>query len=142
LAAPTDRTSVAPPVAVTNKFSAEHPGNKSVKWKIKGKYYVVGYADPKTELGHIIVYDKTGKIIQKENEVNNLLYPSAIYQYYTKQFPGEKAFKVWQTETEAGQNYFYIFRGKKTLWFDKEGNYLPANKVKSSDPSSYSGNLK
>jgi len=143
LAAPTDRTSVNPPPEhIKTKFITDYPGTSSVSWKMKGKHYVVTYTDPKTLLGHIIAYNKDGKIIQKEDEVNNLNFPKAIYENYTKRYPGENYFKVWKIENKPDEKYYYIFRDGKVLWFDKNGNYVPDNKIKSSNVSTYSFDLK
>jgi hypothetical protein len=142
LAARTDRTSVDPPIPVKTRFLTEYPATTAVFWKVKSKYYIVTYTDPKTKLGHIIAYDKNGKTMQQEDEVNNLNYPPAIYAYYAKKFPGEKYFKVWQTKSKAGQIYYYIFGEGKALWFDKDGNYVPANNIRSADVTSYSFDLK
>lgn len=119
-AAPTDRTSVAPPENVTTAFNTEYPGNTNVSWKVKGNNFWVTYTDPKTNLGHVIIYNKEGKIVRRENEVDKLTYPSEISDYYTKQYPKEK-FQVWQTERTAGQTYYFITRKGKVLWFDQTG---------------------
>lgn len=142
LAAPTDRTSVAPPPEhIKTSFTKDYPGKKIVTWKLKGKHYVVSYTDPKTNLGHIIVYNKEGKIIQKENEVDDKTYPKVINNYLSKNYAGQKI-KIWQTASRAGENYYYFFSKDKTIWFDKNGDNVTTNKVKSSDLNTYSADLK
>jgi hypothetical protein len=119
-ATPTNRNSVTPPESVTTAFNNENAGNSNVSWKVEGDNYWVSYTDPKSNLGHIIVYDKDGKVVRKENEVDNLTYPSAISDYYSKQYPKE-SYKVWQTERSPGHTYYFISRKGKVLWFDQTG---------------------
>jgi hypothetical protein len=126
-AAPTDRTSVAPPEDVKTQFEADNPSTSEVKWKVEGNKYWVSYTDPKTKMGHIIVYDKDGKVIHRESETDNLTYPSAISDYYKQKYPDEK-FRVWKTEREPGKTYYYITRKGKNIWFDQEGKIVPESK--------------
>lgn len=119
---PGDRPSNTPPENVINAFNADYPGNANVSWKADGSNYLVSYTDPKSNLNHIIVYDKEGKIVKRENEVDKLIYPSTISDYYIKQYPKE-TFKVWQTERTQG-TYYYISRKGKVIWFDQKGSNI------------------
>ncbi len=142
LAAPTDRTSVAPmPEKVTAVFNRDHPGFKAVTWKVKNNFYLVAYVDPKTKLKHLIAYDKNGNVIQKENEMTNVMYPAKIYQYYTKTYPGENLLKVWQVQPKPDLNYYFVKRGKKLLWFDGLGEFLSAKQVKTLKLDCYTDDL-
>ncbi|MBA3665719.1 MAG: hypothetical protein H0W61_16170 [Bacteroidetes bacterium] len=123
LAAPTDRTSVAPPEHITTRFNNEYPGKNSVSWKVEGNNYWVTYTDPKTNMVNVIVYDKEGKIIRKESEADKNTYPSDIGDFYSKQYPKEK-YKVWQTEKEPGKTYYFITRKGKLIWFDQTGKNI------------------
>ncbi|MGZ3900579.1 MAG: hypothetical protein ACXVNM_12275 [Bacteroidia bacterium] len=120
LAAPTDRTTVTPPEHITARFNKEYPGSNNVIWKVEGSDYWVTYHDPKTNMANVIVYDKEGKIVRKENEVDKDTYPSDIKDYYNKNYPKEK-FTVWQTEREQGKTYYFIPRKGKFIWFDQSG---------------------
>ncbi|MCW3076753.1 MAG: hypothetical protein JWO32_1362 [Bacteroidetes bacterium] len=124
LATPTDRTSVAPPEIVLGKFNTDNPGKNNVIWKAEGNNYWVTYTDPKTNMVNVIVYDKDGKVIRKESEVDKLVYPSGISEYYTKQYPKEK-YKVWQTDNDEGKTHYFINRKGKMFWFDQSGKSIP-----------------
>ncbi len=58
------------PETVINKFNENFPGNSNVNWTKEGKNYVVTYTDSKTHMENMIVYDKEGKIIRKESEMD------------------------------------------------------------------------
>jgi hypothetical protein len=122
LAAPTDRTAVAPPENVKTQFNTDYPGNNNVSWRPEGKNFIVSYTDPKTGMSNMIVYDRDGKVVRKEMEVDKEIFPSGITDYYTKEYPKEK-FKVWQTEKNS-KTYYYIDRKGKTLWFDQSGKNI------------------
>lgn len=126
-AAPTDRTSVAPPENIRTKFESDFPGKTEVRWKVEKNNFKVMYTDPETKLGHVIVYDKDGKVMRKENEVDKLTYPSSINDYYSKKYPKE-SFEVWQTEIVPGETRYFIKRKNKTLWFDQSGKLIQENR--------------
>lgn len=122
LAAPTDRTAVAPPENVKTQFNTDYPGNNNVSWKPEGNNFVVTYTDPKSGMSNLIVYDRDGKVIRKESEVDKEVFPSGITEFYNKEYPKEK-FKVWQTEKNS-KTYYYIDHKGKTLWFDQAGKSI------------------
>lgn len=124
LAAPTDRTAVAPPEGVKTRFNTDYPGSTNLSWRPEGKNFVASYTDPKTGMSNIIVYDREGKIIRKESEVDKEIYPSGIAEYYSKQYPNEM-YKVWQMEKD-NKTYYYIERKGKTTWFDQTGKITSA----------------
>jgi hypothetical protein len=119
-AARTDRTVATPPENIRQRFETTYPGSVSVAWKIEGDNFKVNYTDPKTKLEHVIVYDKDGNVVRREDETDNLTYPSDIAEFYTKKYPKE-TFRVWQTELEPGVISYFIVRKGKTLWFDQTG---------------------
>lgn len=117
------------PVAVKTIFDTEHPGISAI-WKADGENLKVSYNDPESKLGRIIVYDKEGKVVRVENEVDNMKYPNAIGEFYNKNYPGEK-YQVWSAEDKTdGETNYYSGRNMETIWFDKDGNKLPERKVK------------
>lgn len=120
----TDRTAVAPPEEITRKFEATYPKSTSVSWKIDGENFKVNYTDPDTKLEHLIVYDKEGNVVRREDETDKLTYPSDISDYYKQKFPKE-TFRVWQTEREPGKISYFIIRKGKYLWFDQTGKLIP-----------------
>jgi hypothetical protein len=132
MAAPTDRTSVnIPPELIKNTFDADYPGKNTVTWKIEGSNWWVYYSNPETKSGHIIVYDKEGKVIRREDEAEKG-FPERITAYYSEKFPGEK-FKVWETEKPAGQRFYFVTRKDKNYWFDKNGKFVEKTRSRPGD---------
>lgn len=119
----TKKKKTAIPETVINKFNEDYPGNSNINWKAEDNNYVVTYTDSKTNMDNRIVYDKEGKIIRKENEVDKLTYPSDIEDYYSKKYPKEK-YKVFHSEGEEGKTSYYIKRKGKIEWFDQAGKRL------------------
>ena len=93
------------------------------------KNFRVSYIDPTTKLGRVIVYDKSGNVVRRENEVDNLVYPGSIKDYYNKNYPGE-SYQVWSSEDKnTGKPLYYSNGSTETIWFDKDGNMIPARKA-------------
>lgn len=109
------------PLPILDLFARKHPGATPL-WGIKGRHYVVRYVDPATQLGHMITYDRQGRIIRREDEINLEDCPAGLQAYYLKNF-SEEGPRVWCYE--EGQNVkYYIRRQSRVVWFDKEGNYI------------------
>lgn len=122
------------PVVVKTNFDKEHPGTSAI-WKADGENFKVSYNDPESKLGRIIIYDKEGKVVRIENEVDHMKYPNAIGEFYNKNYPGEK-YQVWRAEDKAnGETNYYSGRNMEIIWFDKDGNKLPERKVKNVEKS-------
>jgi hypothetical protein len=123
-AAPTDRTGTVPPENIQQSFEATFPKSTSVAWKVEGNNFRVNFTDPETKLEHVIVYDKEGNVIRREDETDKLTYPSRIAEYYSGKYPKE-SFRVWQTEREPGMINYFIIRKGKIIWFDQTGAFIP-----------------
>lgn len=123
------------PAVVIQKFDTDHPGITPV-WKADGENYKASFNDPVSKLGRMIVYDKQGKVLRTENEVDNATYPKPIGEYYEKNYPGEK-YQVWSSEDlESGQMLYYSGRNMETIWFDKDGARVPERKAKNNESKS------
>jgi hypothetical protein len=123
-----DKTATQTPEIVREKFRKEFPEAKP-SWKSEGENYSATYIDQKTQLKNIIVYDKGGNVLRKENELDPLNYPSGISEHYKKNYPAEK-YSVWQTEEKSGERKYYGTRSNKIQWFDENGEIILRKKNK------------
>ncbi|MES2680918.1 MAG: hypothetical protein V4635_13585 [Bacteroidota bacterium] len=57
------------PAAPTRAFTEQNPGI-SATWRADGENFRANYIDPTSKLGRIIIYDKEGKVVRRENEVD------------------------------------------------------------------------
>lgn len=80
--------SQVPPAAITS-FTNENPGISGT-WRAEEKNYRVNYIDPNTKLARIIIYDKDGKVVRRENEVDNTPYPGNIKDSHERKYPSER----------------------------------------------------
>ena len=110
------------PKVIHEKFSGEHPGIKPI-WYKDGESYVVSFSDANTKLNHSIIYDKNGRIISRESELDYKEYPVSINQYYSRRFPEEK-YRIIQSEASNGEKYYYSKRKNEIIKFDTTGSYI------------------
>ncbi len=109
------------PLPILDHFARSYPG-VTPYWGIEGKNYVVRYIDPSTSLGHLMIYDRHGVILRREDEVHMEDCPAGLQAYYFKNFPDE-SLRVWSYE-RGDEIKYYIRHRSRTVWFDKEGNYI------------------
>ncbi len=128
---PTSNPSLDPslvPPAALNAFTSQNPG-AAATWRKDGDNFRVNYIDQESKLGRAIIYDKNGEVLRREDEVDKMTYPGAIGDYYQKHHPGE-TYQVWKSEEQAnGKPVYFSSRNEETLWFDRDGNLLPARKA-------------
>ena len=119
----TDRVPADPgqvPTQVTEKFNREYPGVTG-GWTRDGENFRVEFTDPKTRMGHVIIYDRNGDVIRRESEVDQV--PQTINDYYNKTYPGEKI-RTWESSNAKGEKEYYTWRDKEQVRFDREGKYI------------------
>jgi hypothetical protein len=115
------------PDNVRAKFTNQNP-TATPTWKTEGQNYSAWYTDPQTNMQRVTVYDKDGRVVRSESEMDVKNYPAAISGYYNQNYPNEKDYKVWQTyDPAAGDTVYYTKTRGKTMWFDKEGKFTPGN---------------
>ncbi len=116
------------PTAVTGAFTDQNPGITAT-WRADGQNFRASYIDPSSKLGRIIIYDKEGNVLRREDEVDNVTFPAPINDYYNKHHPGE-IYQVWKSDEKAnGHSMYYSSRNDETIWFDSEGHVIPAKKA-------------
>ena len=59
------------PALVQEKFTKEYPAITPA-WTVDGKNYKAFYTDPKTNMSQLIVYDKDGNVLRRENELDKM----------------------------------------------------------------------
>jgi hypothetical protein len=129
---PTDPGQV--PTQVTERFNREYPGI-SGSWSKDGDNFRVEFTDPNSRMSHVIIYDRNGEVIRRENEVDQV--PQAINDYYQKNYPGEKL-RTWRRNNTKGEQEYYTLHNKEQVRFDKEGKFIAPvkNKTVSGRPKS------
>lgn len=115
-----------PPLFIENKFRQEYPDITPV-WYEEDKFYIAQFTDTNVFKGINIVYDRKGKVVRRESELDNSSYPQAINDYFVKHYPGEK-FRTWKSQDDQGTQRYCIRRSAGVLWFDQEGRYLEPEK--------------
>lgn len=118
--------SFQPPKDIGDKFKKEYP-EITPTWHVEEKYYIADFTDTISFKGISIVYDNNGKVVRRENEMENSSYPANINTYYVKNYPGEK-FKTYKSVNDKGAPSYRIKRDSGILWFDNEGNYIDPEK--------------
>jgi hypothetical protein len=127
VAAQPDHTEVNLPDAIGKKFSKDVASRHNVTWEMKKDLYWITYADPGTQLKHVIVYDKNGKIMRQEDEVKRGNYPDAINKYMSSEHKTTN-FKVWSTENPKGKKIYFVPLGNDYIWFSTEGSLIDEKK--------------
>lgn len=110
------------PANIVTKFKTDYPEANAVEWKADGDLYKVSFTD-KENLHHMLVYDQKGVIRSRESELGEASVPSAIKDYYSKNYPEQKGSRVWLSENEAGNKFYYTPVDDAVLFFDKDGKF-------------------
>lgn len=111
------------PENVQKAFKTAHPEANVIEWKMVGDKYKVTYTDSKN-LQHNILYTEEAKVYSSENELASESFPATIKEYYLKNFPDEKGYKVWEVENEAGTKTYYSPVKDAVIFFDKDGKFI------------------
>jgi hypothetical protein len=110
------------PTMVTTRFAQDHP-NIAPAWSMEEDNYAGQYRDATTNLEHLVVYDRFGKLIREDVELEPSANPKAICSYYSKRFPEEK-YVVWKSVDAKGKTTYYSKREFITICFDKKGKFV------------------
>lgn len=108
------------PDPVTKSFKRDYPAYKPV-WSKEGYNYRADYMD-QSQMGGMVVYDKGGRILRSETELQANSYPGSIGDYHTSNLPQRK-YKVYSTRDTIGNKTYYSTTDDEMLMFDQEGNY-------------------
>jgi hypothetical protein len=114
-----------PSTVILSKFSTDYPNVKPVWTSYEDGSCSAEYRLEETNMGRIVRYDKTGKLLSLENELRNDAYPTSIGRYYVKKYPHEK-YIIWSYEDAAGNKSYYANREQETVWFDRNGKFMPS----------------
>lgn len=133
---PDDINGIEPPAIVTDKFKADHPKTDPL-WRMEDDNFSAGYLDELTNTEKIVVYDRYGNIVKINNEVLRDAHPKGINDYYLKNHPDEKNYKVWSSEDAKGKKTFYTDHKTGILYFDEKGKYLGTKQDKTKAVPTY-----
>lgn len=122
-----------PSTVILSRFSKDYPNIKPVWTSYEDGSCSAEYRVEETNMGRMVRYDKTGKLLSVENELHNDAYPTSIGKYYVKKYPREK-YIIWSHQDAAGNMTYYANREEETVWFDRNGKFIPS-KTKRVGPS-------
>jgi hypothetical protein len=115
------------PVIVTEKFKEDYP-NIAATWSMDEDNYAAQYRDVNSNLAHIIVYDRYGKLVRKDNEVQKPSHPPGVCSYYAQHYPNEE-YLLWESIDASGKKTYYSQREVEMICFDKNGKFVSSKKI-------------
>jgi hypothetical protein len=111
------------PGTIQKKFQQSYPSAAAVEWQAMTDHYKVMFTDKKN-LHHTIVYDKEGKILTREEEMDDQSVMTSIREYFIKNFPDKKDSRVWKVEDETGKISYYSPVEDAVIFFDENGKFV------------------
>jgi|GEM_PF-6909474 len=109
------------PSLVVKQFKKDYP-TQNPTWSKEGFNYRADYTDPATNMMGMVVYDKSGRILRSETELQANSYPGSIGDYYTSTLPNSK-YKVFFIKDTTGRESYYSTSNGETFYFDKNGHF-------------------
>jgi len=120
------------PVSVTKQFKKDYP-TFNPSWSKESYNYRADYINPANNTKGMVVYDKLGKTLKSETELEANSYPGSIGDYHTSNLPNSK-YRVYTTKDTNGVASYYTTTEGETIYFDNEGRFK--NRVKNKSTSS------
>jgi hypothetical protein len=112
-----------PPESVLNQFNKDYPAYNAL-WSKEGMNYRADFTDPASGLGTLVVYDKNGRAIRTESELQANGYPGGIGDYYSSTLPKGTKYKVYSSRDTSGIQSYYMTSDGRVYYFDKNGNFV------------------
>jgi predicted flavoprotein YhiN len=114
------------PEPVLSSFQKQYSDVPESKWEKEGENFEVEFTHKGKE--ESVVYDASGKWLEKEEEIKIEELPKASVDYVGKTYKGQKI-KEASRITKADGSIFYEAEIKgRELIFDSEGKYVKENK--------------
>lgn len=110
------------PIVVEQKFLLENPDVKAI-WSKDGDLYRAAFINPVNNLGYVLVYNKDGRVVKREKELEHNEYPAPIVAFHDKYYPGE-GLAIYSSIDSLGNLLFYSRKNNKVFWFDTSGRLL------------------
>lgn len=110
------------PHRLESNFKSSYPDAAAVEWQKSGENYKVAFTDKKN-LHYTLLYDKDGKIMSKEAELDDQAVPKTISEYFVKNFPKEETYRVWKVEDETGKVKYYAPVKDAVVFFNEDGKF-------------------
>ena len=113
------------PSAVKSAMKAKFPTATNVKWEQEGKDYEAGFKNDK--LKQSALFDKAGKWLVTETEIEATKLPKAVSEAFTKEYPGYslKEAEILDTANSGTLYELEVSKGKEKL----ELQYTPDGKM-------------
>jgi hypothetical protein len=110
------------PGNIESHFKSAYKNAATVEWQQTGNNYKVMFTD-ENNLHHTVLYDKAGKVMSKESEMDEQAVPKSIREYFIKNFPAEETYRVWRIEDETGKISFYSPVKDAIIFFNEDGTF-------------------
>ncbi len=123
----TETESSETPTVVVKQFKKDFPAYNPI-WSKDGFNYRADYTDPTTNMAGMVVYNKYGRQLKSETEMQANSYPGSIRDYYTTNLPSRTRYKVFSRKDTTGAQSYYTTSEGETYYFDKDGNYVSGTK--------------
>lgn len=117
------------PESVTKQFKKDYPAFNPI-WSKEGDDYRADYTDPATNMSGMVVYNRNGRTLRTETEMQANSYPGSIGDYHTTNLPSRTRYKVYSAQDTTGIQSYYSTVDGKTYYFDKNGNYTAPTEPK------------
>jgi hypothetical protein len=111
------------PLIVLDHFAHSFPEQQAY-WGVAKEGYTARFKSPSSGLTNVVIYDTHGKILRYEQEVDNNCCPAPIVEFLTKRF-NSTDIPVWSCQEDSEVSY-YVKKGMRIYWFDKQGFYKGA----------------
>ncbi|MFL5754034.1 MAG: PepSY-like domain-containing protein [Bacteroidia bacterium] len=110
------------PDSISQRFKTDYPNVTNPTWRWEDNNYRVNYWD-ETNTEHNLIYDKAGRLSKSQYQVGADQVPPELMNYYNKNYPDRKDYKVWLEQDNTGKKTYYVPGNNETLYFDQMGNY-------------------
>jgi len=113
------------PTVLIKQFKKDYPAFTPT-WSREGYNYRADYTNTANNTAGMVVYDKNGRILRSETEMQANSYPGSINDYHTSNLPSSK-YRVYATKDTTGVTSFYSTSDGQTYYFDKDGHFRGRN---------------
>lgn len=110
------------PSAVVSAFQKLYPGVKAGEWEKEGVNYEVEFNVK--EIGHTLLIDPAGTILETEMEISISLLPESAREYVSKNYAGQSIIEAAKITDAKGQVTYEAEVKGKDLLFDSKGDFI------------------
>jgi len=114
------------PELVLSSFQKQYPEVPEAKWEKEGENYEVEFSNKGIE--ESVVYDASGKWIEKEVDVKLEDLPKAVLDYMDQNYKGQKIKEASRITKADGSNFYEAEIKGFDLLFDVDGKFVSSKK--------------